>query len=66
MTRLQFVSKITKMFSNGGDEVFNGMLDSGLQDIIQEIIKALVWECPGLGKMGALPLSSWLKKETAA
>jgi len=38
----ELVGKITKMFSNSGNEVLNGMFDCGFQDIIQEIIKDIV------------------------
>merc|ERR1712042_193587 len=40
--RLELVSKISKMFTNGGDEVFNGMLKGRFEDIIQKVIKDVV------------------------
>jgi len=39
---LQFVSKITKVFGNGGDKVLNGVFDSRFKDIIQKIIKDII------------------------
>merc|ERR550534_939062 len=41
-SRLQLVSKISKMFANGGDEVLNSMLQGRLEDIIQKVIKDVV------------------------
>merc|ERR1719414_930984 len=38
-SRLQLVSKISKMLTNGRDQVFNGMLQSGFENIIKEVIK---------------------------
>merc|ERR1712168_137546 len=38
----ELVSKISKMFTNGGDEVFNGMLNGRFEDIIKKIIKNVV------------------------
>merc|ERR1719282_1551803 len=38
----ELVSKISKMFTNGGDEVFNGMLKGRFEDIIEKIIKDVV------------------------
>merc|ERR1712121_569355 len=38
----ELVSKISKVFTNGGDEVFNGMLDGRFEDIIEKIIKDVV------------------------
>merc|ERR1712243_283819 len=40
--RLELVSKISKMFTNGGDEVFNGMLKGRFEDIIEKVIKDVV------------------------
>jgi len=38
----EFVGKISKVFTNGGDEVFNGMLKGRFEDIIEKIIKDVV------------------------
>merc|ERR1711893_162674 len=38
----QLVGKISKVLANGRDEVLNGMLKSGFEDIIKEIIKDVV------------------------
>merc|ERR1712042_202263 len=38
----ELVSKICKVFTNGGDEVFNGMLNGRFEDIIEKIIKDVV------------------------
>merc|ERR1712121_369323 len=38
----ELVSKISKVFTNGGDEVFNGMLKGRFEDIIEKIIKDVV------------------------
>merc|ERR1712042_367006 len=38
----ELVSKISKMFTNGGDEVFYGMLKGRFEDIIEKIIKDVV------------------------
>merc|ERR1712243_386380 len=40
--RLELVSKISKMFTNGGDEVFNSMLKGRFEDIIEKVIKDVV------------------------
>jgi len=40
--RLQFVGEIFKMFGNGGDEVFDGVLDGWFEDIIEKVIKDIV------------------------
>merc|ERR1719374_156515 len=39
---LELVSKVSKMFANGGDKVLNSMLEGGLQNIIQKIVKNIV------------------------
>merc|ERR1719259_983931 len=39
---LELVCQVSKMFANGGDEVLNGMLEGGFQDIVEEIIEDVV------------------------
>merc|ERR1712243_394911 len=36
--RLELVSKISKMFTNGGDEVFNGMLKGRFEKVIKDVV----------------------------
>merc|ERR1719348_1039026 len=36
------VGKISKVFTDGGDQVFNGMLKGRLKDIIEKIVKDIV------------------------
>merc|ERR1719383_109616 len=39
---LELVSQVSKVLANGGDEVLNGMLEGGFEDIIEEIIEDVV------------------------
>merc|ERR1719167_1389809 len=38
----ELVSKISKVFTNGGDEVFDGMLKGRFEDIIEKVIKDVI------------------------
>merc|ERR1719423_238800 len=41
-SRLQLVNKVSKMLTDGGDQVFNGMLQSRFEDIMEQIIKDVI------------------------
>merc|ERR1719259_842267 len=41
-SRLQLVNKVSKMLTDGGDQVFNGMLQSRFENIMEQIIKDVI------------------------